>query len=390
MSSACLLCDGVTRLILDLGATPLANELPAARNAEQERFPLLLVQCTKCMHLQLSQASLVPRERLYRDYVYVSDTGESNRKHFRAYAEEMERRFAPKRVVDIGGNDGLFLSNFNPDASRINVEPAANVAELARDRGILTLEGFFGEDTQLEGKADLITANNVFAHNINLSPMLRGVRRWLSPKGSFVLEVAYGLPMLRDGLFDLIYHEHMHHWLIAPLWRYLKGHELEPYDCEIVPTHGGSLRLYVAHAKAGFKASAELKLRFLEEKSFAQDLVEAFPARVEAGRKAVRAVVDKARGNMGWLHVLGWPAKACTLVNYYGLDKDIGRVFDDNALKVGRCTQFGKRIEPMKDLAPCPEDRLLISSWNYATDIMRRLPQHKGKFIVPLPNCVAQ
>jgi SAM-dependent methyltransferase len=395
--SGCLLCREPTKPVLNLGFTALANELRGSPNVAPDRFPLELVQCLGCGHLQLSRASLVPSERLYGPgYVYVSDTGESNRRHFQEYAAEMVERFSPRSVLDIGGNDGLFLSYFG--CATLNVDPST----LPGTEGAPHLSCPFDDSLEPhhlgDVRPDLITANNVLAHNADLGPMLRGVKKLLAPQGVFVFEVAYAMPMLKDGLFDLIYHEHMHHWTLSAILNthgnegqqtggWLKKFGLQVIDVKVMPTHGGSLRVYCMHAKRGRQGRPPEAVATLlaEEHRALGNLVASFPAKVESERRAAKRVVDNLRGRGGQLHVLGWPAKACTLVSHFWLGQDIQAVWDSNPNKIGRYTQFGQLIQPMGEFAMGRADKALILSWNYAEDIMKRWPDYAGQWLVPHP-----
>ena len=371
----CLLCHGDTRIVLNLGETPLANELPTG--GRQERFPLCLIQCTKCKHLQIDHH--VSPERMYREYVYVSDTSQANRDYFAAYAKQLTRRFEPGFVVDVGGNDGLFASQF--ECKKLVVDPARNIPCAAP-----RLAEFFNEDSaqtvaKETGKADLITANNCFAHNADLVPILRGVRTLLADRGVFVFEVAYALPFLQHGLFDLIYHEHVHHWTLNAAIPFLREHGLDVFDAELVDTHGGSLRVYARHLTRGARPQSKTMPDILrEEVLYLDDAVRGFHDAVTDERDAARRAIRRLPGTVG---LLGYPAKACTLISHWGIGNDIMCVFDDNEHKIGKRSHFGHVIKPTSDIARVNPDYLFIASWNYADELMRRFPGYK--FLIPHP-----
>lgn len=359
--TACLLCKCATRLILDLGETPLANELNDT--GRYEKFPLRLVQCTRCKHLQIDHH--VSPERLYRDsYVYVSNTSQANRDHFAGYARAMEARFKPSFVVDVGGNDGLFASHFG--CKKLVVDPASKVCAVPAFPELFT-EGVGGDIAREAGKADLITCNNCFAHNADLVPILKGVKALLAEKGTFVFEVAYALPMLQKGLFDLIYHEHVHHWTLQAASTFLREHGLLVYDAELVPTHGGSIRIYAKHLVRGrAPKSATLPVILENEFLYLDEAVIQFPHIVEQERSAARRTISGFRT----VGLLGYPAKACTLLSYWGCGNDVQHVYDDNPHKIGKRTHFGHVIESTSEVPH--GGSLLVASWNYADELRTR------------------
>lgn len=377
----CLLCQQPTKLVLDLGMSPLANELRNNRFDALDKFPLRLVQCIECHHLQLDHH--VAPERLYGPgYAYTT----ANAEHMKAYAEEMARRFRPKSVVDIGGNDGLFCSSFSDTTLTLNVDPAATTIHAP------TMVEMFNESLahrllDEQGQVDLITCNNCFAHNADLSPILKGIKALLAPKGTFVLEVAYALPMLRQGLFDLLYHEHIHHWTMHALSGYLANHGLNVFEVQDIPTHGGSLRVFARHGGNGNKKPLELLERIKREREALPGLVEDFPKLVEAERKAYKAW---ARSNTTMsVGLLGYPAKACTLLTWYGAGSDPRWTFDDNPKKIGKVDPWGRTIQSASEI-PKGQDApawLLVCSWNYAEEMMRRAREagYRGAFLLPHP-----
>lgn len=371
----CLLCKAGTRLVLYLGETPLANELPT--NAQPDKFPLRLVQCSKCQHLQIDHH--VSPERLYRSYIYVSNTSQANRDYFKAYAAALVARFQPGFVVDVGGNDGLFAGQFACKA--LVVDPAANIPCATPRLAEFFDENVAGDIARESGKADLITCNNAFAHNADLVPILRGVKALLADKGTFIFEVAYAMPLLRRGLFDLIYHEHIHHWTLTAAIPFLREHGLDVYDAEEVPTHGGSLRVYARHVQKGHRPKSEHMPAILRAEALdLDDAVRQFHGIVEQERHVARQVIQTTPGTIG---LLGYPAKACTLLSYWGIGNDIQHVFDDNEHKIGKRTHFGHVIQPTSAIATVKPDRMLVTSWNYAEELIRRFPGQT--LVIPHP-----
>lgn len=389
----CILCNGDVELVLELSPTPPANELLDCDDPDKELYDLNLMQCKKCNHTQIDTE--ISKSRLYKHYIYASTVNSNSYKHFTKYANDMLDRFDPKFIIDIGSNDGLFLHCFGK-IRKLGVDPAANIVEIAKSNDINTICGFFNEMLALDirgkqGTADLITANNVFAHNKNLSEILKGVKHLLAERGTFVFEVAYGKSMMENNLFDLIYHEHIHHWHLRAAVRYVKKFGLQVYDADIVNTHGGSIRVFVEHDEDFNGRSAKLDKLLNEEKDYST-LTREFANRVSVVRENLVSLLKQIKLQGKTVSILGYPAKACTLSYYFGLDSNlITEIFDDNVLKIGKYSHKGFKIQPASNIYKNKPDYLLILSWNYAEDLMQKHELFKktgGKFIVPLPEVV--
>jgi hypothetical protein len=282
-------------------------------------------------------------------------------------------------VVDVGGNDGLFAGQFT--CKKLVIDPAQNIPCSTPRLVEFFDEGAAQNVARETAKADLITCNNCFAHNADLSPILKGVKALLADKGTVVFEVAYALPMLRLGLFDLIYHEHIHHWSLTAAIPFLHEHGLDVIDAEEVPTHGGSIRIYARHTVRGNRPKSITMPHILEnEAMYLDDAVSRFPGVVAEERGAAKRVIGSLAGTLG---MLGYPAKACTLVTHWGIGNDIAHVFDDNPNKIGKRSHFGHVIKSTSAIESLKPDYMLLSSWNYADELKRRFPEQR--LLVPHP-----
>jgi SAM-dependent methyltransferase len=339
---------------------------------------------------------MVNKKRLYQHYLYCSDTSASNREYFKQYSNEMIEKFHPNSVLDIASNDGLFLSYFkNKSIDVLGIDPAKNIAQQATEKGISTIPEFFNETSahtifERQSTMALITCNNAFAHNSDLTQILKGVKILLAEGGSFVIEVSYAMNLLKDGLFDLIYHEHMHHHHINPLIEFFNANGLRIYDAEERLTHGGSIRIYACHKDAIIDQTSRLNdLLTNEQENFDAYLVE-FVKRVQKAREGIVSLLSGLKKEGKTISILGFPAKATTLTHYFELDNNIiTDIFDDNPLKIGRYSP-GKQIKilPTSDIYTKRPDYLLVLSWNYADAMMKThesIKEWGGKFIVPLP-----
>jgi SAM-dependent methyltransferase len=382
--------------VLQLNATPAANDFLAPESAKivQQEYPLYLSQCDACGHVQLPV--VVSPETLFSDYVYVSGTSPSFVKHFKDYATDMIRRFGLCKgdlVIDIGSNDGTLLRFFKAAGMRVlGVDPARLIAEEATSSGIETICSFFDRDLATSilskyGPASLVLANNVFAHADDLREIAEGVKSLLQPiHGHFVFEVQYLVDLIESTLFDMCYHEHLSYHSIMPLLPFFKSIGMSLTDISLVPTHGGSIRVFVQN-----DIGIELKAGCADLLKKEQLLMKGDPfgdmdQRVKRAGEQLRDELNKVQGIVvGY----GAPAKLTTLMYQFEIPaKKISYVVDDSPWKQGLLTP-GKHIvvsspERLFDASEKPE-LIIIFAWNFADQIIAKYPQFKGSFIVPLP-----
>jgi SAM-dependent methyltransferase len=407
----CRLCgsDKLLRL-LDLPSTPLANEFPREPGKPQDEFPLYLVGCNDCKHVQLPV--VVDPERLFRDYVYVSGTSPVFVEHFRRYAEQSidAHRLEPNDlVVDIGSNDGTLLQFFQRAGMRVlGVDPAVEIARTATDRGIETWPSFFNGDVIARilverGPAKLVVANNVFAHADDLESIALGVKQLLAPDGAFVFEVAYLVDMLQKTLFDGCYHEHTSHHAVAPLVGFFARLGMSLVDAQRVDSHGGSIHVTVK-PEAHLPMSTRTTVLLGEERALGlldnpRAAFSGFAATIAERGKQLREAILKVRFDGGRVAAYGAPAKATTLIRTFGIEDLLDFVVDDSPHKQGRWLPGGKlKVVPIGALDKNAPDgwlrdkwpsAVVVLAWNFADSIVRqRLASYRatgGTCIVPLP-----
>lgn len=401
--ATCRLCGG-KRLteVVRLAPTPPANAfVPEAELGKtQERFPLDVFFCEDCAHVQL--LDVVDPRILFEHYVYVSGTSPVFVKHFEDYAAFVMGRFKPVAgglVLDIGSNDGTLLSFFQKAGMRVlGIDPAQEISAEATSRGIPTLCGFFGADTAAEiaaehGKAEVITANNVFAHIDDLSGVVDGVRGLLSPRGVFVFEVSYLVDVFEKTLFDTIYHEHLDYHSVKPLARFFAAKGMELIEAVRVDSHGGSLR-GIAQLKGGPRpVGASVGELVALEETLGLDraaTLAKFAAGIEALGTELNALLKKLKAESKRIGGFGAPAKATTLMYHFGIGPDlVDFIIDDSPLKQGLYSP-GMHIPVVSSadgFAKKP-DYLVILAWNFAQPIIAKNAAFReagGKFIIPIP-----
>lgn len=381
---------------------PLANEFLDSRNAPpQETFPLSVTRCSGCHLWQLDQ--VIPPERLYRHYIYLSSISSTVGQHARRLAAEMIPRYGlgPSTLVaEIASNDGTVLQAFHDQGIPVlGIEPARNIAALARAKGLETCEEFFdlalARQLRKEGKkARLILARHVCAHVDDVVGFLRGVDELLEPEGVFVAEFPY-LGELVDNLeFDTIYHEHLSYFSLASFGEACARAGLEIFDVEPIRLHGGSVLVHVCRKGSGRQPSARLReIRQSEETSDlnGDQTLGTFVRRLHAWKNQMTALVTGIQSAGGRLAGYGAAAKANTLLNYVpAVAEALECVFDLSPWKQGKWTPGTRRwVRPPDEWNKIRPTHLLLLAWNFQDEIREQLSEFEksgGKFIVPFPS----
>ena len=382
----CRLCSGVLTEVLDLGETPLANELLTHTDKPQDCFPLYLCRCVTCSHTQLPV--VVNPERLFcREYPYRSSTSPVFRKHLDDFACDVRPK-AGGFIFEVGSNDGYLLAQYKAAGFEVlGCDPADNIANIAElENKVPTLRQFFGKSTldnwNLAGrKADLVIANNVFAHSDDLSGITRAVADLLADDGKFVLECGYLPDMIAKGRYAVCYHEHLSYHSLLPLWKFFDGFGMSLTDAERVPTQGGSIRVTVRKGR-GQQMSNEAVELIANETPAACD-ISRLAVKIAEDKAEVRALLDVAKATKQKVCGYGAPAQLTTTCAALGITRaDIAFVVDDSFLKQGKFTP-GTHIPivPPSALYTESPDICLIFSANFSADILNRHADFTGEWI---------
>lgn len=395
----CRVCRGERfDSVLDLGTVPLANAFLAKADLgrPEARYPLEVIRCLDCGLVCLSV--VVDPAEMFQNYVYVSGTSDTMREHFARSADAITRRFLGDGalVVEIGSNDGTLLRAFPAGIRVLGIEPARNIAAIAREHGVPTENEFFSaalarQITARAGRAGAVLANNVVAHIDDLADLMTGVEALLDDPGVFIFEVPSLLELMERCEFDTIYHEHLSYFSLATLSRLSERHGLTVFDVEPLGVHGGSMRVFVDRGRRP-KGARVVELLAREQAASLGDgsTYARFAAQVKEICGALRELLEREVAAGRRCAGYGAPAKGNTLLCAAGIGPELLRfIADKNPLKQGLYTP-GTRIEvaPPERIATDRPDLLLILAWNFAAEVraqQRAFAERGGRFVVPIP-----
>lgn len=399
----CRFCQEPLRhTFVDLGVSPLANAFvkPEGVHGMEPCFPLHAYVCDRCFLVQLEEYE--SPENIFEDYVYFSSFSESWLEHCARYVDKMIDELGLDKsssVVEIASNDGYLLQYFKQrEVPVLGVEPAKNVALAAIEKGIPTEMAFFGAERaeQMRSRgisADLMVANNVLAHVPDVNDFIEGFNILLNSNGVATFEFPHLLKLMEEVQFDTIYHEHFSYLSLSVAKKIFEAHGLEVFHVEKLPTHGGSLRLYIQHAGGSRPMMNSIADVEKQEEKFGLKTLETyqrFSEKVKSLKRDLLSLLIAMKNDKKTIVAYGAAAKGNTLLNYCGIRTDfIDYVVDRNPHKQGLLLP-GSRI-PVYDTEKIRETRpdyILILPWNLREEItgqMSFVRDWGGRFIVPVP-----
>ena len=388
-------------MFLPLGDQPPANAFLRRDQLAlpEARWPLDAHVCLDCGLIQIPN---VLRADFFDDYLYVPSASETLHQHFAGLATMVRQSLAKGSddlVVDIGSNDGLFLWKLKGHGGRgLGIEPAANLAHVARERGVDVVTEYFSADTAHEvraryGAARVITTTNTFNHIDDLHGFMAAVMVLLDSDGTFIVEVPYAGDLIENNEFDTIYHEHVSEFTVKSLVDLFACFDLVVVDIVRLQVHGGSMRVFGRRRMAGAVPSAAVGDWLSgEERAALLDVAtyDAFAERVQAIRGRTLELIGTLRADGRRIAGYGAPAKGNTLLNYYGIGPDtLAYLADRNPLKHGLFSP-GMHIPvvPAKRVLEDQPDYLLLLAWSSKNEVMRQQKEYRrrgGTFILPIP-----
>ncbi len=401
--SHCLSCGaGPLALVYDFGHMPPVNSFVAEDSAGTESmFPMELMVCEKCKLLQL--LSVPPPSVLFSKYDHFSGASAGNQQHLSRVSNGITERFGGEslRILEIGCNDATLIRMLAEHGhSTLGIDPAENVYDSKLSPDVEVLHDFFSEEvgaSLIKGRApfDLVIGLNVFAHNASFLSALKGVRTCLSDKGVLWLEVAYAPKTIADGNFDTIYHEHVCSFTLYALEKAIGLAGMQAFDAELIPTQGGSIRLFARRDDAGATPTEQLidirkkeKHQGVWERPFYEGISNKIYQKTNSIRDHfLRSVEQKQR-----IVLIGAPARGVVISNVCDFNTPYSIVaLDDTQEKIGKLIPGTKiPVISWSDFDPEKFDSAIVLSWNYADYLVDRVRDagFKGPITVPLPDVV--
>ncbi len=365
----------------------------------EANYPLHLRLCANCLLLQIP--ALITPQDTFTEYAYFSSYSDSWVRHAKAFVDQAITRFelGPRSfVVEVASNDGYLLQHaVAAGVPCLGIEPSVNVGAAALARGVPTMSAFLNEETAAKvraehGPADLVVANNVYAHIPDLLGFTRSLRDLLTDDGWLAIEVHHALNLVRLGQFDTIYHEHFQYYTVLSAQRALATAGLTVVDVEHLATHGGSLRIWArpdSVAVPGRRVAEALAVE-AEAGLHEVDGYAALRPRTEAVRHDLLRYLLAARGQGKRVVGYGAPGKGNTLLNYCGIRPDLLEyTVDRNPYKHGRFTPGARiPIHPPERIEHDRPDVVVVLPWNLETEItaqLRHIGDWGGELVYPLP-----
>jgi SAM-dependent methyltransferase len=386
---------------MDLGHNPPCDSLLTIEELDQPEssYPLQLYMCGDCDHIQINYA-VAPEILFHKEYPYKSGITETLANNLKNGAKKFVKDLSINKsglAIDIGSNDGTFLKGFKETGmSVLGIEPT-DIAKIAESDGIPTIQEFFSEKVAIEiekkyGKAEIITAANMFAHIPNLGDLIQGASRLLNEDGFFVTESHYLLDIIETVQFDSIYHEHLKYYSLKDLDFLFSCYDFTLVDAEKIPNYGGSIRAYAKKGKDHQKSERLLRLMDLEHQAnlFDWETWMSFKTKVLKARADCRKLISQLLDEGKRICAIGCPGRSSTLLNYYGLSpNEIEYIAEQSTcLKVGMyCAgQHIPVVDEQRMFDEQPEFALMLS-WHYSEPIIKKLREKglKSKIIIPLP-----
>jgi hypothetical protein len=402
--NGCLFCGTpLEHTFVDLGKSPLCESYLSAAQLDgmEPFFPLHVYVCGECFLVQLKE--YVSGEEIFTEYAYFSSYSDSWLAHARRYTEQMIAQLdldESSQVIEVASNDGYLLQYFVERGIRsLGIEPAANVAKVAVQRGVPTLVKFFGRETARQlvedgTQADLLLGNNVLAQVPDVNDFVAGLKIALAPKGAITIEFPHLMQLVANNQFDTIYHEHFSYFSWVSAERIFAAHGLVLYDVEELPTHGGSLRIYARHAEDESKPVTDraqsLRQREVDAGLLSLEYYRSFARQVEATKRDLLEFLIEAKRAGKQVVGYGAPGKGNTLLNYCGIRTDfLDFTVDRSPYKQGKFlpgTQIPIRHpDALREARP---DFVLILPWNLREEIAAQLSYVRewgGRLVVPIP-----
>lgn len=399
---ACQICGSRDLIpVINLGHhAPCDSLLWPKQLAEPERtYPLNLLRCPDCGLVQIDYA-VAAEELFFPDYPYRSGITSTLVGNLKSTGPTIMKRFgvpAGTLAIDIGSNDGTLLSGFKEAGMKVlGVEPT-NISRIANESGIETIQAFFDESVARNivvshGRAEVVTAANMFAHVSKLGSLIRGVETLLVEDGVFVTESHYLLDLIDTVQYDSIYHEHLKYYSVKSIVRLFSYYDFTVVDIDRIPNYGGSIRVYAKKGKNHPVGSSVTDLLKEEERRglYSESIYADFAARIRKSKRQLQKLLVEALSRGERVVGIGSPGRAATLLSYCNIDVDTMSYIAEQStsLKLGLFMP-GSHVPIIDEKVMLEEqpEYAVVLSWHYWKPIVEKLRQKglKSKIIIPLP-----
>ena len=383
---------------LDLGYQPLANSYVLKKNLKRKEKNFKLEVGFNNKNYLVSILKTISKEKMFnKDYPYKSSESYTMRKSFKELAKKIKKLFKPEFIIEIGSNDGAFITNFNKK-SIVGVEPCKNLAQITKNKKYITYSEYWNQKLSKKitktKKADVIYSANTLSHIENFNEIFEAINNALSEKGVLILEDPSLLKCLQNVAYDQFYCEHIYVFSTLALREILKDFNLEIFDIENTKTHGGSNRYYIKKKDNSFyKISSRVKSEIKKELNFGLDKLSTykkFEKKVKISKKNLLNIFNTLKKNKSRVIGYGATAKSCTVLNYCGLgNEDIKYFFDTTSYKVNKYLPGSKiLIKKYKKLDRREVDVVYLGAWNFIEEIFNKeksFIKNGGKFITHVP-----
>jgi len=401
MIFSCRNCDSnKIREILDLGNQPWGNDfIKIKKNETNKTYPLTFVICENCKMSQINYT--VPKEEMFSHHSYMSGTTKTLKSHFSQISMQILKKFFPDQksyILDIGGNDGSFLENFqNKNIKVLNVDSGIQQSLISNQKGIECINEYFNEDIatailKKNGQASVIHGSGIFFHLEELSSAFKGIKKLLKKDGVLVAEFIDLQSMMKNIAFDQIYHEHLLYYSLNTFNNLLKNYDLEIFDADLFKIHGGSCVAFIKHKGSNFEKTEKYKKILQDEIDYGildYPVYEQFANNVKSFKFKILELFSNLKSKGKTIYAQEPPVKGSTMINYLKLDKSyIDCAVEINPYKFD--TYYpGTKIPVVSQETVKDPDYYFMLSWNFQDEIISKMSsftKNGGKFIIPFPN----